>query len=244
MTLALPSAVFDQQTAVRVLQNSPTRNVRDAFYTVKGIKAFNGKIDNKSELCDLANEELKSANNIESVYYATFVTETLECAKRANEKVAALVFNTPKETSIEKIFYGTKTAFLLKKAKHLSFDNSMFTPVIETVFDLAAIDGTVKNQKSDARGTLYHSGLAFDIFNTIREFGAAGDDSDLAFSVFKENIESLLELYRETDDGLIYIDNNDMRSGLKTTDTFLTNAMNLVDDDEFEVFTEAVCFFF
>jgi len=238
ITLALPSATFDQEPTIKVLQNSKVSTIEEAFYVVESLKSFGAMPKDKTNLCSMATDTLSDASDIKSIFYAVCVSDDLGCAKRASERVAGVVLNTPNFETTEDLYYGTLAAYRLKAKQRLSFDDKKFYNVIDSLSDLSAVDGTVKNSISDARGTIYHAGLAYEALATIANSGDKDLPSEqrLVVSIFRENIESLLELHTETDDGVMFYDDNSA-SPLPVTSSFIVGALSL-SEDEYDAFFE------
>lgn len=233
VAMALPSATYTQDSSLRsLLQKQNPKDVTEAFYITESLSRVGGAVQDKENFCRMARDVLKEAENIKLVYCAVFVSEDLNCGESASQKVQSLIFNAVESSSpsVEDLFFATSAAYKLQENNHISFDQKRFFSVIDTLSELSTMDGSVKNNKRSSRGSMYFSGLAFQTAALIAKNANLDEDHEFSVGIFKENMEGLLELATETDDGTMFIDRGDSRTAFRATNNFLQGVFALADD--------------
>ena len=233
MAFALPSATYTQDSSLRsLLQKQTPKDITEAFYITQSLQQVRGAVQDKAAFCNMADAVLENAENIKLVYCAVHVSENLQCGKDASPKVKSLIFDVVESSSssTEDLFFATSTAFKLREKNHISFDPKKFFTVIDTLNDLSTIDGSVKNTKRSSRGSMYYSGLAFQTAALIADQVSLDSDHEFIVGILKENMEGLMELATETEDGSMFIDRGDSRTAFRATNNFLRGVFELADD--------------
>ena len=231
LSFALPSTPFTKEAEIVEFVNSQQiKNIKDGFYYVKSLEAFNKNFEKskENEICTLAKQVLTSSsknNDIKNIYYAVHASSSLNCALQLNDEISRIIYEAAKKDSTETVFFATASAFKLREDNKIDFDDAEFYSVIEYLDSVSAVDGTFKSSTKESTGTLFHSGLALQTLAIIQSSSQLDSDAEFIIESLKENVDGILELTRKGNGDITFTS----RSSLPNADSLLNGALNFVN---------------
>lgn len=182
------------------------------------------KLVDASITCQYAKQYLNNKANIESLYYAISIVETLNCGSAVGSDVTSvLISGLRPNTKIETKYLAVQSISTLNSAGHITFDEADFAGLVNNLADLQESDGTF-NSEIDVKGSsALNAGYAAHILTSINTQDQEGSADELVDSYF-----SIFSGASEEEEELTYFTGDSRLDDLKATALVLSGANALL----------------
>ena len=251
---ASPSAHFKDSsnwkkylTTLEISKGLVSGSLKDTHQAVSSLEILGGSFSAQQtqDFCSNVRQTLEKRTDIETIYHASAIAKILKCSLPQVRVDSALNQILENESSVEELFYAVSAGNNFKALEHYEFSESVLE-VISLIDSYGEVDGTVANTKTGS-GSLFHSGLAFEILALIDLNVDLGDDESSVVSAFAENAASLLqEKLIKTSQGSVFYDRGDSRGAFKVSYSLLrgSQALFAANDDGENVVSLVSYFYF
>jgi len=203
-------------------------SLADTFYAVNISRSPQytdaARLVDASLTCQYAKQYLNNKQNVESLYYAISIVETLNCGSSVGNDVTSVLLSGIRAGSkLETKYLAVAAISRLSAAGHITFDESEFSGIVSNLLSLQEHDGTFRSEVDVKGSSALNSGYVAHILTSVN-----AQDQETSPD---EVLESLFDIFKdgnEEDEDVLYFTGDSRLDDLKATALVLSGANSLL----------------